>query len=465
MTKITEEKLYVYIAIVVGMLLIFIIPPFVSPDEDSHFIKSYLVSQGKLYPTTNKKGVVGNKLPQAMVSYIISKRKFSSNFDEKYTYHNYFNEQFDKLDYNSKKFISYSTSQVFPYIYAAPAFGILTAKMMAIIFDIDNTSPAYLLQFARLFTLLFSITLTYFAIKITPVFKKTMFTVALMPMTLFICSMVSYDAVLIPLSLLGIAILLRLIYDNSIKTVSIKQLIILTVIGIILFNVKTIYSFIYVLLLFIPKEKFGTTKDKTKSIIIMGLTIILVYILARVPQYLLTNVAASGNSASSKQITFILKNPIKYLGYILYNIRSQRLFFINTTVGCFGLLDVYLPLFIIAIFLVNLFLISLAEGSTDKYKINYKIKLALLGLVILCVIAIFTVMYISWTSLMMKTGQKDILGVQGRYFIPLIFPVLLVFSNSKIKANKLFKTIKNNYFLIPTVSLIVSIAVCIFRFW
>lgn len=48
--KIKIENLFLIVSILIGMLLIFIVPQFQSPDEDSHFLKSYLISEGKFYP-------------------------------------------------------------------------------------------------------------------------------------------------------------------------------------------------------------------------------------------------------------------------------------------------------------------------------------------------------------------------------------------------------------------------------
>ena len=133
--------------------------------------------------------------------------------------------------------------------------------------------------------------------------------------------------------------------------------------------------------------------------------------------------------------------------------------------GGFGFLDTYLPLAIISLYIIFLPLITLAENSINKYKINNIIKILLAVCIFLSVVAIFTALYTGWTVLFNRVGTKDIVGVQGRYFIPLIFPTLLLLSNKLIKDNKFFDIIRNNYFVIPTLSLLISIFIIIFRFW
>ena len=48
---------FVYCAIIFGIILTVLIPPFQSPDEDSHFKRAYVVSYGKLYPSSEN-GIV-----------------------------------------------------------------------------------------------------------------------------------------------------------------------------------------------------------------------------------------------------------------------------------------------------------------------------------------------------------------------------------------------------------------------
>ena len=57
MFKYEPAKFFVYCALIFGIILVVLIPPFQSPDEDSHFKKAYCVSNGKLYPT-EKNGVI-----------------------------------------------------------------------------------------------------------------------------------------------------------------------------------------------------------------------------------------------------------------------------------------------------------------------------------------------------------------------------------------------------------------------
>ena len=373
-----------------------------------------------------------------------------------------FVEQYGQMDYNKKVFHNYSTITVMPLVYIAPALGIISSKIFAHVLGIKMVSTVYMLYFARIFSLILAIFLTACAIKITPVMKKTFLVVSLIPMTLFLNSMVSYDSVLIPSSLLALAIILDVSYSK--KKIETKDIIILSLIGTVLLNVKTVYFLLYILMFIIPVKKFGNKKDKIKTALkIVGLILLLTLII-QMPTYLHNLVKT--DSLAKQQLSFILINPFKYFGILLQSIVGQRSFYINTTIGSFGLIDTYLPIAVLPLIAINLLILGIAEGSIEKIKIGKWMKIFVIIFVIFCTIGIYTALYIVWTpQIAGKIGSNEITGVQGRYFLPLIMPLLLLFCNIRIKDNKFFKIVRDNYLLIPIISLVVSLCMVFMRFW
>mgnify|MGYP000072583915 FL=1 len=61
------EKKFVYIAIIFGLIIMVLTPPFQSPDEDSHFKKAYVLSKGNIFPE-EQGGEAGFELPVEMVT-------------------------------------------------------------------------------------------------------------------------------------------------------------------------------------------------------------------------------------------------------------------------------------------------------------------------------------------------------------------------------------------------------------
>ena len=289
--------------------------------------------------------------------------------------------------------------------------------------------------------------------------------VSLLPMVLFLASMVTYDNILNSLTLLALALILRLTYDESIKTIPKKYFIALAIIGIVLLNVKTIYFLIFLLMFLIPVKKFKDKKGMIKTALILIGIILGATLLLKLPT-LLQKVSSSGSDLVGQQISYVLSHPWQFLVIIWNNIINQRFFQLNSMVGLFGLIDTYLPFIAVFGIYIYLILIALSEGSSDSIKVKKSMKILAGIIVVVSIFAIYGVMYISWTPQLLKeVGGDQISGVQGRYFLPLLMPLLLLFSNKKIKDNRFFKAIRKNYLFVPIVMLTISVTTILLRYW
>lgn len=465
MEKFSIEKKYLYIALIFGILFVFIVPPFQSPDEDSHFKKAYQVSKGKLYPEV-KKNVIGNYFPTEMLNYIKTKTKYIGNRDKKYKYSEMVLDQYTKLNYEERKFTSYSTVSVTPIAYLVPATGIIFSKICAKIFDLESVNTAYMLYFARFFSIIFMSFIMYLSIKITPVFKRTFAIFGLIPMVIFLGSVISYDSLLISLTTLALSIILKITYDDKLKKVPNNYIITLILIGVVLLNVKGLYFLLYILLFLIPVKKVGNIKKMTRIALIIILSILAITLVIKIPFLLLPKIKTDVNYAS-KQLNFVIHNPIKYSGILIDNIINQRFFQLSSIVGVFGLIDTYNPFVIICFTYIWLIMVSISDGVCDKIKINGKFKILLIIYILFIIISVYSAMYINWTPAINghKIGEADISGVQGRYFLPILLPILLLFSNKKIKRYSFIEKIRNNIFMPCIVILLVSTMTILFRYW
>lgn len=464
MKELKPEKFFAIFAIIFGIIFIFLTPPFQSPDEDSHFKKAYLTSIGKFYPTV-KNEKQGNSLPKEMIKYIDEKLTYIGDRDKKYKYSESVLDQYSTMNHEGKNFNSYSTSSTLFIAYIPSAIGIIFSKLSAKIFGMENISVSYMLYFARLFALIFSVFIIHNAIKTTPILKKSMVVVALMPMSLFLMGMITYDSIIIALSLLAIAFILKLIFDEKIKKINWKQILTLIALGFILFNYKTLYCVLFILLFFIPREKFGSMKNKIIKFMIIAFSILGLTVLFKLPFLLLPSIEDPSSQLVGQQLQYVLNNLTTYFSILIENIIDQRAFQLTSMVGLFGLIDTYLPLPIVTFYLFLILFIALTEGSEYKYKISKLMKVALIFTIVAGVVAIFSAMYISWTPKVVgEVGTRHITGVQGRYFIPLLFPCLLVLSNKVIKG-KYIDIAKKNYQLGIVVTLIISTITILLRFW
>lgn len=467
MLKIRPEKFFIYCALIFGILLITIIPPFQSPDEDSHFKKAYVVSRGQLFPTS-RNGTVGYEIPVNMVEYINEKLTYMGDRDKKYTYSEEIVD--DKLpkDYSEVIFQNFSTAEVTPVAYIAPAVGIIFSKITTKLIGMDNISVVIMLHFARAFSLLLYTCLVCLAIKITPILKKTFCVIGLLPMSLALAVAISYDSILIAISLLSTALIFKLIFDEKVKKISYKYFIAFGIIVFILLSIKTIYITVLIPMIFIPKEKYGgKTKEIIKCFGIMIAIAIGLYMINKIPLMNLQRNAVESNSG--EQLKYIITNPISYLKTLMKTMFFNRNYYFSGMIGLFGLLDTYIPTIYIILYGLGALGVIISDFSMCPVKFNWKYKsVAVLGS-IATICAAFTGLYVLWTSMELGVGAETITGVQGRYFIPIIPLAIIILSNSLLKKNKTIKTIMekiltNSYF-VPVMALMITLVIIFERYW
>ena len=462
--KIPVENIYLIIALCFGFILVFLLPPFQSPDEDSHFKKAYLVSVGDFYPEDNGSNV-GNYLPSNIPTYISIKQGFIGNRDKKYSYSSSVLDDQTLVASSDKVFNNYSTLTINPLIYSVPALGIIASKVISFIIGLPTTITN-MLYGARLFSLIVSCLIVFFAIKISPKFKKSMMALALMPMTLALFSAVTYDSLLISLTFLLFGIASKYIFDDEVKVIENKDIWLVMLIVFVYLNVKYIYLFNLIILLFIPKSKYAfSKKDFFKRYGICLLTLVGIYLITKLPNYFVnTSKYKTGSNLVLQQKNYVLNHPFNYIGIYLSNLFGSRFFYISSFVGMLGLLDTFLPIFVVIGYLVYLLLVILVDGSQCDMKIN-AMKRVLSVIIPFGIISLaFLGMYIYWTPSVVGVKAQTISGVQGRYFIPALCLLPFFFIN-KFKLNNLKKFFNSYYPIVNVVVLTVTVLVVLLRYW
>ena len=457
--------IFIYLALIFGTLFIFLTPPFQSPDEDSHLKKAYTIGRLRLFHVVDN-DIEGYYIPDKMIEYIEEKKSSIGNYKWKYTYKDFYKDNFLVVDYSKKSLVDFSTKNALIIPYIPASIGIFIARSTSNLFVGGECSTAYMLYFARFLNLLSYIIIIALAIKTTPILKKTITTIMLLPMSLFLGSMVTYDCMLISLCILTLSLILKLIYDKEQKF-EIKHLIYFCIVGFILLRVKIVYSLILILLMLVSKDKFKD-KNKLKYAIYCILGIIGLYFVSKIPSLFIKSV--SGNDfVTSEQISFIKNNPISFVYIILKNIYTQKITLLVQLIGVLGLIDTYMPTIIIMFLFTLLLMVSLSELSLSKIKIDVKTKFISFTIFILILISIFIAMYVSWTPQVLGVGANIVSGVQGRYFLPVLILPLFIFSNGKLKkyksVKKIMEFILEHYFIVSIIGLICATLMLLFRYW
>ncbi|OGP66800.1 MAG: hypothetical protein A2031_00025 [Deltaproteobacteria bacterium RBG_19FT_COMBO_43_11] len=441
------EKIYIVLALVFGLLLVFITPPLQVPDEHDHLNRSYQLAELNIfqYESTVPASLIQmfntfggmnfNAFKKASIDEILSQRKVELN--------------------PQVRSAVFARPFIFPYI--PQALGIFIGKTF-------NGSPVMLLYMGRIFNLLFSIVLIFLAIRTAPFFKWIFFLLGLMPMTLYLCASLSKDGLAISLAFLLIALFLQFAYDQQ-KKISKMDLVILFIVSFLVATTRSIYIILIGMFLLIPVYRIGLLK---KYVLVLSCLIITVFLATQIgalkPLFQPKAAAAtqptmhltlSSNALSTpaptpipvenfqrsdrpkfppegvnfiEQKRFILNNPIQYMGIIFNTVSYSSTFYLDSFVGILGWLNKPLPKWHINLYLWIL-LITALLFSNKNIRITLTNKLIIASIFTAGVLLIETGLYLVWTPV----GGNYILDVQGRYFIPYAPLFFLLLYNTSLE--------------------------------
>jgi uncharacterized membrane protein len=230
------ENLYISIAVLFGILFMFISPPCGTPDEPAHLLRVFRVSQGHFFKAASV------ALPP-MDSYCsLCDLAGITNVPQRMG-----GKVLDFVKEPASATIAYEMASGYPpvpYIPAAVIFKVLS---------LFSPSMAFYLYAGRLVTLIASLFITWHAIRIIPSGKWIMVVLALMPMRLYQAASISADSVTTALVALFIAIVVNLVVNRS-AAMPAGKLSLLFLVSILLLFSKPMYLFLFLLLLAIPLD-------------------------------------------------------------------------------------------------------------------------------------------------------------------------------------------------------------------
>lgn len=415
----TAEILYLIIGVIFGILFLFNIPPFQIPDERSHFAKAYSLSDGNLFGTEVL-------LPGSI-------RELLNVVSELYFHEE---EHINKSDIT--QFMSVPLHSLPPVLQTFPATSVYSPfpylfSIIAIILG-KLISPPVLIFFylGRIFNLLASLTIGFFTLRITPVYKWTITLLLLSPLALSQSASYSADSLTNAFSFFFTATCLNFAFNDS-QTLSQKQLISLAIMSVATTLTKAPYAFLVGLVWIIPTEKFGNIKKKTGFFLLLVSAAIIIFIFSsRINRDYYNSQLPFPDVNSNQQLLYILAHPFRYFKIIIRTMYEKRIFIYQSYVGILGWLDTYLPSIIYFSYLPFMFLCALCDHDNKfKFYLWQKIVIGVVGLG--TVLVIITGQYVTWTPV----GKSVIDGVVGRYFIPVSLTLLLLIHNRIKGINKI----------------------------
>ena len=292
-------------------------------------------------------------------------------------------------------------------------------------------------QIGKIFNLLFYVLLMSYAIKTLRHGKRLLTVIALLPSNIFLASEYSYDpAVLSGITVFIVHVINLLLDKTNTQKFDFKTAVVLILSMTYACLAKAVYAPIMLLTLIIPKQKFKNKKQsqlvKTGFIaitILLGGTLLLSSLDG-------ANVSDTrgGEVSVKEQAALIVSHPLDYATIINDTAISEfgyKLLSPNTLTNfsyTHSFTDHNNFYYIFIILLIFVFLTD-NQGNhlTKKYRAWF------IGITTVIILLIWTALYVDFTPV----GLTKINGVQNRYFLPLLFPLLfcLQFPNIHNKIN------------------------------
>ena len=411
---------FAIVATAAGLSMIIALPMVrVGFDEETHLRNAYLLS---IDSRTENDDEVWSMLNTSEENHPLRYADTAREYSEFMDYLNENCNYFGTKDAENYTVTPRHTSSMSTFAYIFMAFAINIAKVFKLGFG-------HIYVIARVTNLVMYVLVMFFAIKILRKGKMLMALIGLMPTSMFLASTVSYDPVVTSFVYLGMAYIINnLIYDDC-KGRWWQFALAVCAVGYGCMA-KAVYASLLIMGLFIPKSHFRD--DKTRRIVKSGMVAAMVLLIMTFVLPVLMGAGGGdtrgGDTSNAGQLELVLSHPFAYAGLLIKSIWSKLVYY---TIGTETLDMMCLMGAGNAIFVIDALLAFVVfTHSEDEAAMGVKAKIGVAVSLFITTALIWTALYLAYTPV----GVADsIAGVQGRYFIPLLFPLFMLFSFKGIK--------------------------------
>ena len=397
-------------ALMLGVLFMVAITPNAGPDESSHYDNAYGVSNYLL--------LQGNKAEGNAADFDLT-GKWAENFNSPQKYAQIVRGLAEGRAPDTEKVGWVPTSFSYPLMFLPQAAGLALGRLLRV-------NPLWLYYFGRFFNLLFYACCVFLAVRAVPRKKELFFGIALLPMALHQAASYSYDAFTNSLALLWTALAVRAMLRRT--PMEKKEFISLIVVGALMAPSKVVYVILTALLFLIPKERF-TRPNKKVFIGAVLLTMAAVMAAFWIPSARNgTAVLKGGSDVYTPEA--VLRQPLQVLRMLFFSAEENILEWLAEAVGfVFCGYSLWIEVFIPVAYLVLLAVLSQKKAGEPELGSRPVNRAVFLGISLLGVVLLEMVEVLIWTPV----GADRVMGIQGRYFIPLIPALFLALETRSVQ--------------------------------
>jgi uncharacterized membrane protein len=414
---ISALRFFLITAICFGSVIVILIPPFQVPDEADHFERAFHLAEGHFFGS-QKDQRLGGDLPESIASLEAIYLPMKFDYDAKQTKLKFSEARSIALNPGIRKFQDFPNTGVYAFSVYLPQILIIRIGILL------NIRPLYLLYITRFCTFLFWIVFVSKAIQLMPVRKWLLAFIALLPGSLFINASSSGDVVTNGTAFLILAFCYRMIILKDVKISCLQMGWLALGIAVLALN-KFIYATILLLTFLFPKTVFNNPKHRNQfalALLLIAIVIVLIWNLKTGELYVpkehynplfKEQVTLNDGVNPKEQFLFIINNPVQYMKILSRSYIETSRYTVAHYFGKFGWEQNYLPVWTIAILLLTTIFLSLQKSQSE---LSHKAEIKFLAIAFLISIMLATALYMIWSPV----GNDHILGLSGRYFIPVL---------------------------------------------
>ena len=403
LSKFENQFLLVSVFLIIGYALF--IPIYRAPDEWMHFARAYGVLHGIfLIDTSGNINIPSNLIP-------VTNAVNSNYIDTIKNLHVILSSQISSI--NIVNMALYTPQSYVLQSLSIGIISIITKNVLLIFYG------------SRVLVGMLCTLIIYYSIKYIPIGKEILAICSLLPMNVAERASLSADGFTYTVIIAFFSFVIYYLKNENNMTNRMRVLMYMLLF--FLASCKVIYFILGFLILLIPNEKFGSKlKGIWNKLVSMIILIVVSVGWLRIASRYLVN--TNGGSSSSEKVEFILKHPFNYIEIMNSTFWKNIFVYIEQMiVGPLGALNIE----------INSGLLIIALVVLVKYCVfDFKLTPRVLFIWILClanVLLIYTSLYVQWTPAINGVSQiTEIIGIQGRYFLPILPIMMISFQLNKI---------------------------------
>ena len=422
-------------AVILGILMLVFMQtcqPFMAPDEENHFKKAFEVAEiSYVSAHMGETGVGGSVMPGAINEYVSLYIEKEEDEDDTASASSEADQEAEEavsspaalpkevtdksarkkpaimVNWNETEEVEYGNTALYsPVSYLPLSAGIRIANVFT-----DNVNALY--YGGRWGGAIANFLLCILALHTIPFGKRILFLIMTFPMTIQEMVVLTPDGFTISVCLFFLALILRLSY--RVKKIRPADLAVLGISSVVLAQLKIVYVVLLLLIFMIPDRRFST---RQAAILfkggIAGLAILLNLIWLKISAGFLVEFQPGVDTPA--QIRFVLTHIPSYYVICARTFVNDFRAWVSTMIGSnLGALNIGTTP-IIWVTAVILFIYEVGTFRENKSDVHRLDPLLLILTFLLGSALILTSLYVQWTPLQ----NPVILGIQGRYFTPIL---------------------------------------------